>query len=385
MFDKFVKNKLIKSLKNIHYGQLTITTPDKEILEVRGENVGYKADVEFKDWRVVVNFALKGDVGFAADYRDGYIVTSNLLELINFALQNEKFFHGYADGKFMFRQLSKLLYLTKRNSLNGSKRNITAHYDLGNNFYQLWLDPSMTYSAALFNNESLTLKEAQQQKYDRLLDKMTPGTSILEIGCGWGGFATRAIERNHPIKCITLSPSQAQYAQQQLSNTLAQVVIEDYRNQSGQYDYIVSIEMLEAVGKKYWPTYFGKIKQLLKPGGKFLLQTIVIADELFDKYLKNADLIRTFIFPGGMLPSEKSLHDCLNMVGLESQEIFRFGKDYALTLELWLEQFRAKIAEVKQLGFDDEFIRLWECYLCACIAGFNSQRINVIQMEVVHG
>lgn len=385
MFDRLVKTRLVKLLDKIHHGQITITTPEGDVITAKGANDGYNADIILHDWRVVANLVLKGDVGFAADYRDGYFETSDLLNLICFGLQNESFFENYAYGNVFFKLLSKLLYLTKRNSLKGSRRNIQAHYDLGNNFYQLWLDPSMTYSAAIFQSEREDITTAQYQKYDRLLDKIKePSARILEIGCGWGGFAERAVARNHSIKGITLSQEQASYAQKRLENTKAQIAIEDYRHQEGSYDYIVSIEMLEAVGKKYWPIYFKKLKSLLKPSGKILLQTITIEDKFFDQYAKNADMIRTYIFPGGMLPSEEKLQNELHNAGLKCDETFRFGNDYALTLKIWLDKFKSKINEVKNIGFNDSFTRLWEFYLCACIAGFNSQRINVVQMEISH-
>lgn len=387
MFDKFVRNRLVKLLDKIHYGQITIITPEGEKITAKGISDGYNADIVLHDWRVIANLVVKGDVGFAADYRDGYFATTNLLKLIYFGLQNESFFENYAHGNIFFKLISKVLYLTKRNSLKGSKRNIEVHYDLGNNFYQLWLDSSMTYSAAIFRTEQQEqdITTAQYQKYDRLLDKISkPDANILEVGCGWGGFAERAVARNYNIKGITLSKEQASYAQKRLENTKAEIVIEDYRHQQGTYDYIVSIEMLEAVGKKYWPIYFNKLKSLLKPDGKILLQTITIADELFDQYAKNADMIRTYIFPGGMLPSEQKLNHQLDKAGLECTEVFRFANDYTLTLKVWLDRFKSRLNDIREIGFNNSFIRLWEFYLCACIAGFNSQRINVIQMEISH-
>ncbi len=209
-------------------------------------------------------------------------------------------------------------------------------------------------------------------------------STILDIGCGWGGFAERALSRSHKVKAITLSKQQARYIQQHLKHANIQIAIEDYRHQIGQYDYIVSIEMLEAVGKQYWSVYFRKLGELLKPGGKILLQTIVIADSLFEHYVKNADMIRTFIFPGGMLPCENILNYEISQSGLEFYEIFRFGNDYAKTLGIWLQEFKAKFEEIKNLGFEDEFIRLWEFYLSACSAGFANGRINVVQMEIGH-
>lgn len=386
MFDRLIKNRLLKLLQKTQYGTIDIQAPDNTKFHMKGQHDGHHASFILHDWRVIVNLILKGDVGFAEDYRDGYFETDNLLGLLNFGLQNEHLFSSYAHGNIIFKLFSKLLYLTKRNSLNGSKNNIKAHYDLGNNFYQLWLDPSMTYSSAIFNTDAKDITSAQHYKYDRLLDKIQkPCAKILEVGCGWGGFMERAINRQHSVKGITLSHQQLEYAQKRLQNTDAVVALEDYRHQNDSYDYIVSIEMLEAVGKKYWSVYFKKLKQLLKPGGKILLQTITIRDDLFDEYDKNADMIRTFIFPGGLLPSEQKITHELKKNNLVCNEIFRFGHDYATTLTVWLDKFKTKINDMKNIGFGGEFIRLWEFYLCGCIAGFNSQRVNVVQMDISHG
>ena len=385
MFDHFVRKKLISSLKKVKYGSLKITLPDNEVMTFRGKNPGKDADIQLLDWRVVANVSIKGDVGFAADYRDGYWSTDDLEKLISFGLQNDKLFEHYGNGSFFFKQLSKLLYLTKRNSLKGSKKNIQAHYDLGNEFYKLWLDPSMTYSSAIFHDDVHDLTTAQHNKYTRLLNKIDkPNVNILEVGCGWGGFAEQAVADGHTIKCITLSEEQAAYARERLKNKPATIVIEDYRIQQGQYDFIVSIEMLEAVGMRFWSVYFNKLKQLLKPGGKILLQTITIADDMFKHYSKNADMIRTFIFPGGMLPSEKELNKQFKNCGLVCTDIFRFGNDYSVTLNKWLHSFDISQDEVKKLGFDAGFIRLWRFYLAACSAGFSAGRINVVQMELHH-
>lgn len=385
MFDRLIKRRLLKSLTKTAYGSLTIELPDGKILCFKGKEPGLDADIKLFDLRVVANVMIKGDVGFAEDYRDGYWNTNDLENLISFGLQNDELFSQYGNGGIIFKQLSNIFYLTKRNNLKGSKKNIQAHYDLGNDFYKLWLDPSMTYSSAMFTYPEQCLTEAQHQKYDRLISKFTkPNANVLEIGCGWGGFAERAIEKGHSVKCITLSNQQALYAKDRLPQPNVVVEIEDYRKQKGKYDYIVSIEMLEAVGQKFWPVYFNKLKELLKPGGKILLQTITIADDVFKQYTKNADMIRTFIFPGGMLPSERELDRQFKKTGLICNDICRFGQDYALTLRHWLKAFDNAYQEVKKLGFDDEFIRLWRFYLAACSAGFDASRINVVQMELTH-
>ncbi len=385
MLDRLIQKRLLKSLNKTQYGSLTIELPDGAVFCFKGKDAGLDADIKLFDLRVVANLSIKGDVGFAEDYRNGYWTTNDLEKLISFGFQNDKLFQHYGNGGVIFKQFSKILYLTKRNNLKGSKKNIQAHYDLGNDFYKLWLDPSMTYSSAMFTYPEQCLTEAQHQKYDRLISKFTkPNASVLEVGCGWGGFAERAIDKGHSVKCITLSNEQANYAKNRLLDANAQIVIEDYRKQSGKYDYIVSIEMLEAVGKKFWPVYFNKLKELLKPGGKILLQTITIADDMFQQYTKNADMIRTFIFPGGMLPSERELNRQFKNTGLVCNDIYRFGQDYALTLRHWLKAFDNAYKEVKSLGFDDGFIRLWRFYLAACSAGFDAGRINVVQMEITN-
>ncbi|MCE2706416.1 MAG: cyclopropane-fatty-acyl-phospholipid synthase family protein [Proteobacteria bacterium] len=385
MFDNYLRKQLIMSLNKVKYGTLQITLPDGVTMQFMGDLPGGVADIHLSDWRVVANATIKGDVGFAADYRDGFWSTSNLEMLIRFGMENDKLFSHYGNGNIIFKQFSKLLYLTKRNSLKGSQKNIQQHYDLGNDFYQLWLDKSMTYSSAIFRDNCQDLTLAQYHKYERLLAKIDkPNAKILEIGCGWGGFAERALLKGHSLKGITLSNEQATYAQKRLGECNAEIVIEDYRVQSGTYDYIVSIEMFEAVGIRFWPVYFNKLKQLLKPGGKILLQTITIADDIFNHYTKNADMIRTFIFPGGMLPCEKELGRQFKQNGLVCKDVYRFGGDYSSTLQRWLHSFDNAYNQIKNLGFDDGFIRLWRFYLAASSAGFALGRINVIQFELEH-
>lgn len=384
MFENIIKKKLLKTLSLTKVGKLTIKLPDGEVLSFIGQSPGTYADIEVSDWQVVSNVTLKGDVGFAEDYRDGLWSTKNLIDLIKFGLENDDLFQTYGFAGFWFKQISKILYLTKRNSLTGSKKNIQAHYDLGNDFYELWLDESMTYSSALFINKKDSLQKAQQQKYDRIISKLDKSGNILEIGCGWGGFAERAHERGtFNIKGITLSTEQALYAKKRLGDN-TEIVIEDYRLQKGKYDSIVSIEMIEAVGEKYWPIYFKKIKDLLKPNGKAVIQGITIADDLFNQYKKSADMIRTFIFPGGMLISEKILNKELKKNGLITTDIYHFGQDYSLTLKHWLHNFDEKTEEIKKLGFDMGFIRLWRFYLASCSAEFASGKINVIQVVIEH-
>jgi len=384
MFEGIVKNKFLKSLDKIGYGQLTVTLPEGDDLVFKGEQAGPVADLQIEDWRTIVNLSFKGDVGFAEDYRDGYWQTSNLTNLILFALENENVLESYIDGNLFFKQLSKISYLTKRNTLRGSKKNIHDHYDLGNDFYELWLDPTMTYSSALYHQEGESLESAQYNKYDRIINRIDQSGSLLEVGCGWGGFAEQALNKNdYAYKGITLSTEQQKYAAQRLSGKSG-FVLEDYRHQKGQYDSIVSIEMFEAVGQSFWPTYFQKLKSLLKPGGKAVIQSIVIADDLFEDYRKGADMIRTFIFPGGMLPSVEQLNKQVSKAGMKISDNHAFGTDYASTLKEWLVKFKSQDNQLVSMGYDKPFQRMWEFYLASCIATFSTARTDVVQLEVQH-
>lgn len=231
------------------------------------------------------------------------------------------------------------------------------------------------------------LLSSQNNKYDRILDKISKNSArILEIGCGWGGLIKRSAHRGlkHSFRGLTLSYHQAYHAKEILAKSSPEILIKDYRKESDRFDYIISIEMLEAVGKRYWPQYFKKIKELLNEKGKFILQTIIIDDSIFKRYLKNSDMIRTFIFPGGLLPNEKSIYKQLEKANLLCNDVFKFGQDYEKTIKIWLNNFLKNKNRIMSLGFDDKFIRMWEFYLAECIAGFSHGRINVIQMEITH-
>jgi cyclopropane-fatty-acyl-phospholipid synthase len=274
--------------------------------------------------------------------------------------------------------------LFTQNTLKGSRKNIHAHYDLGNDFYKLWLDQTMTYSSAIFHDQNDDLEKAQHSKYDRIINRLGASGRVLEIGCGWGGFAERALQtRDYAIKGLTISNEQHAFATERLGQK-AEIALEDYRLQTGRYDNIVSIEMFEAVGENYWPLYFNKLKSLLADNGKALVQTITIGEDYFDRYRQGGDAIRTFIFPGGMLPSPKRFEEESVKAGFKLTDAFAFGQDYARTLELWLERFEERLGEVRALGFDEKFIRMWRFYLTSCIASFKIGRTNVMQMELQH-
>ncbi|QLE79551.1 class I SAM-dependent methyltransferase [Francisella sp. Scap27] len=385
MFEKSIKKNLLNSLKNIVYGEIYLTTPEGETFHQKGSKSGETADLKLKDWRTVVNLKFKSDIGFAADYRDGYWETSDLKALIRLGIDNEEAFGQYMKPNIFYKLLQKLSYLTKRNTIEQSKKNIYEHYDLGNDFYSLWLDKTMTYSSALYKDESETLEQAQINKYNNIIKTFDKkDASILEVGCGWGGFAEVATEQGFSVKGITLSTEQHNYAAKRLTGKNASIVIEDYRIQKGLYDYIVSIEMIEAVGRKYWNTYFSTLKSLLKKDGKIVIQSILIDDCIFDEYAAGTDMIRTFIFPGGFLPSLEQINIELKKVGLKCVNKESFGKDYAKTLDIWDNNFIAKKNELIKLGFDKRFQRMWRFYLTSCSAAFGHGRIDVAQLEITH-
>ncbi len=385
MIAQYAATKLFRQLDTIEEGTIQVTTPDGKVRVFEGRKPGDRANLELHDWTVITNMARKGDIGFAEDYREGRWNTDNLTALVSLGLINKKALDNYVIGKKSARFLSMFSYLFRANTLKGSKRNIHEHYDLGNDFYKLWLDPTMTYSSALYKAANEPLALAQYNKYDRILNCLEADTgSVLEVGCGWGGFAERALTKgDYNIKGITLSEEQHNFAKDRL-NGQAEIALEDYRVQDSKFDRIVSIEMFEAVGEQYWPTYFKKISALLKEKGKAVIQTITINEEDFPRYRKGGDFIRSFIFPGGMLPSPSRFEEEANKAGLKVGAPFFFGQHYGRTLSTWLEMFDDKHDEVKALGFDDGFIRLWRFYLAACAAGFRTGRTDVMHVELSH-
>ena len=385
MLAKIISDRLLKKLGRLESGQLDLTLPNGRQYVFEGKSTGSKASIALHSWQVLSNLMQKGDVGFAEDYRDGLWETNDLLALTHLGLSNQSAMNTMIAGNKMSRFIGMLSYLMNLNTLKGSRKNIQAHYDLGNDFYRLWLDPTMSYSAALYQNDDDSLQQAQLNKYDRLIAKLPQRSGrLLEVGCGWGGFAERAMQQgDYAIKGITLSDEQHAYAQNRLGQN-AEIALEDYRLQDKQYDNIVSIEMFEAVGERYWKTYFSMLKQCLSRHGKALVQTITINEADFEQYRKGSDFIRSFIFPGGMLPSPSRFNQEAAQAGLKVNDQYFFAEGYAKTLEVWLENFDHKKAEVKQLGFDDRFIRLWRFYLAACAAGFRTRKTNVMQVELVH-
>lgn len=385
MLARNAADKFFRTLDNLEYGQLELTTPDGKVRNFAGQKPGPSSRIVLNDWSVLGNLALKGDTGFAEAYKSGNWDTDNLKNLLILALKNDTVISPYLFGSKLMQVVSKLSYYLRLNTISGSRRNIHAHYDLGNRFYELWLDPGMTYSAAIFKDKQDNLDAAQLNKYDRIIDRLSHRSGrLLEIGCGWGAFAERALQRgDYAVQGLTISTEQHTYAQQRLGGQ-ADIRLEDYRLQQGKFQNIVSIEMFEAVGERYWRTYFSKLKDLLHHDGRAVIQTITIDEKHFDKYRKSGDVIRDYIFPGGMLPSPSRFCDEARAADFKVNDVYKFGEDYALTLEHWLARFEKAQDEVLALGFDHEFIRLWKFYLAACIAGFRTGRTDVMQVELQH-
>ncbi len=372
---------LSSQLGRLEHGRLTIVLPGGKPLHF-GSGEAH-ATVILNSYRPVSKFLLQGDLAFAESYLDGEWECPDLTALFNLVLKNESVFALENKGSWRVKWLNRLRHLMNANSRRGSKRNIAYHYDLGNRFYESWLDRTMTYSSALFEGEE-TLEEAQQTKYRAIADMadLKAGERILEIGCGWGGFSElAATEYSCRIEGLTLSKEQLEYARDRYNDAdighLATASLLDYRDSKGQYDKIVSIEMFEAVGYENWDTYFDILWQRLKPGGTAVLQTILIEDERFENYRQNVDFIQRYIFPGGLLPSVEALSRTLERHDLTLEDQHLFGASYARTCEIWQRDFQHAWDQISAMGFDNRFKRMWEYYLSYCEAGFRAGTIDV--------
>ena len=315
-----------------------------------------------------------------------------MTNLIRFGIRNQQVLKRAVLGHPILRLGYRLKHLLRANTRKGSRRNISAHYDLGNDFYRLWLDPSMTYSSAVFDGDnSRSLESAQREKYQQVLANSgaQKGDIVLEIGCGWGGFAEHAASAGVNVHGITLSREQLAFADNRMQKAgldqSVELELRDYRDLTGEYDHIVSIEMLEAVGEEYWPVYFVKLKQLLRPKGRAVIQVITIDDDYFDEYRKRTDFIQQHIFPGGLLPSVARLQSLSADHQLKVLKVKPFGKDYAETIRRWQQKFEATTQTILDQGFDDSFLRLWRCYFNYCEAGFDEGRINVVHLVLENG
>ena len=380
---------MLKMLAAIRHGAILLRTPDGATL-LFGD-ASFPVSLELNNWNMCAATLRSGDIGFAETFIAGDWHSDNLPALIELLVRNRAAIEALIYGSWWGSLLYRARHLLNRNSRAGSKKNIHAHYDIGNRFYQLWLDPSMTYSSALFPaGGGDDLEQAQLAKYRRILDQLQlqTGAKVLEIGCGWGGFAEIAArEQGAHITGLTLSGEQLGYARERLDAAglagSADLQLCDYRDCHGQYDAIASIEMFEAVGQSYWPSYFACIARNLKSGGRACIQTIVIADELFERYSKGTDFIQQYIFPGGMLPSPAQFRRCAAEHGLAVADEFCFGLDYAHTLRQWRHSFCAQRAALAQQGFDTQFLHTWEFYLAYCEAAFRAANTDVIQFTLV--
>jgi len=371
-------------------GQLSFLLPDQRELIFKNAEDGPTAVIDIHNYAFIKSVLVGGDVGFADSYIQGMWSTPDLTAVLRFFSVNFEAAGQLARGGWIVRSMNMLRHMFgRRNSRGGAKKNIMAHYDLGNEFYERWLDPSMTYSSALFDSPNQSLQQGQMNKYREICDRIHagPDSEILEIGCGWGGFAEYAAKnRGSKVTCLTISPSQRDYAaarmQREGLSDRVDIRLEDYRDHEGSYSGLASIEMFEAVGEAYWPSYFSKIYSSLEAGGRAALQIITIDDNLFERYRQRVDFIQQHIFPGGMLISEDVLKQQFARAGLRHDGVSYFGQDYARTCREWARAFNGSWEEICTLGFDEPFRRLWNFYLSYCEAGFSDARINVGHFQV---
>jgi cyclopropane-fatty-acyl-phospholipid synthase len=376
----------LRMLSKIQRGNLHIVTPGGEVLKFGDQQLAQSVILTIHDWQACRKIMQGGDIGFAECYEAGWVSTSDLTALLRLAIQNDSALDKAIFGGKLMGLWYKLKHLLRPNTRKGSRKNIHAHYDIGNSFYQLWLDASWTYSSAIFYGDyQISLQEAQYRKYQRIIDVLglKEGDRVLEIGCGWGGFAEHASSRGIHVHGVTISPSQLEIAEQRIKQLERQDLVKlelcDYRDLEGSYDAIVSIEMFEAVGEEYWPIYFKTVNQRLKAGGKALIQTITIDEARFERYRSGTDFIQQYIFPGGMLPSPPRFVQLAQQHGLQTRDQYAFGKDYAETLRRWNHDFENNIDGIHGLGFGTAFQRIWQLYFSYCEAGFDEGRTDVFQ------
>ncbi|MEP7029980.1 MAG: cyclopropane-fatty-acyl-phospholipid synthase family protein, partial [Pseudolabrys sp.] len=378
----FFVRQLQRLLSQAVCGDITIVLPNGEALHHQSANPGPSANLVIRRWRTVWRLMIGGEMAFAETYIAGEWWTPNLVAFLEFGARNDTSMQHAISGTVMQRLLRRLHHWRNRNTRKGSRRNIAAHYDLGNAFYRLWLDRSMQYSSALFTNPDQPLEAAQDNKLSRVLELLdiAGGERILEIGCGWGALMEK-LAPHCDIIGITLSVEQLAFAQERLASKSScgrtQLRLQDYRDVPERFDRIVSIEMIEAVGEQYWAAYFEKLRSTLTPDGTVLLQAITIAEDRFEKYRQQPDFIQRYIFPGGVLPTADIIRRQAARAGLELTAHEPFGESYARTLAAWRERFLAAWPEIERLGFDAAFKRMWEYYLCYCEAGFCNGAIDV--------
>ena len=373
----------LQLLQGLRHGSLTLQLPDGTVQRF-GSGQGPLATMRLNNWNVFGASLKSGDIGFAESYIAGDWSTPQLTDLLRLLIANRGALEDMVYGSWIGRLAYRLRHLLHRNSKANSRKNIHAHYDLGNAFYELWLDETMNYSSALFERPDQDMVEAQHAKVRRALRMagVQPGDRVLEIGCGWGALAEKAItEFDATVTGVTLSTEQLAFAQKR--NPGADLRLQDYRDiADAPFDAICSIEMVEAVGREYWDTYFGAVARLLKPGGRACIQSITIRDDLFERYIAGTDFIQQYIFPGGCLPSPSQFRAAAERAGLQVVDQFHFGIDYARTLWHWRQRFLQQQDRVQPLGFDARFMRTWEFYLAYCEAAFAEGNTDVVQFTL---
>ncbi|MGP6088804.1 class I SAM-dependent methyltransferase [Antarctobacter jejuensis] len=380
--------RVFEMANRMERGTLDFVLDDGRVFRARGRAAGPVAELRLHDDDVFARLIREGDLGFCEAYLDQWWSTPDLIGFLDLVHANEEMFDGYPGGGLV-RAFERFRFWLQSNSKRQARKNISHHYDLGNDFYRLWLDDTMTYSSALFMTGQESLEKAQEAKYASMVDQMgaQPGDHVLEIGCGWGGFAEYAAkERGLRVTGLTISKEQFNYAQERIARAgLSDRVdfkLQDYRDERGTYDGIASIEMFEAVGEKYWPVYFDAVRARLKPGKTATLQIITVQHKRWEIYRRGVDFIQKYIFPGGMLPSPEVLRAEVEKAGLHVVRSLEFGESYSQTLRRWHETFNDRWDEVASLGFDDRFRRMWNFYLASCAATFHSGNCDVTQITI---
>jgi len=376
-------------LRTMDCGRLDIKLPDGRVFRAEGREPGPVAEMHVHNRDIFARLIREGDLGFCDAYLEQWWSSPDLQAFMDLVHRgNDSVYDGFP-GQGLVRAYERLRFWLQRNHRKQARKNISYHYDLGNDFYKLWLDETMTYSSALFETGQEPLERAQQAKYASMIDQMgaREGDHILEIGCGWGGFAEYAArERGLKVTGLTISEEQFNFAKERIEKAglsgQVELKLQDYRDERGQYDGVASIEMFEAVGEKYWPVYFDTLRERLRPGRNATLQIITVADRRWEIYRRGVDFIQKHIFPGGMLPCPRVLHEQVERAGLSVVGSMEFGPSYDLTLRRWHETFNKKWDEIAEMGFDDRFRRMWNFYLTACAAAFDSATVDVTQITV---
>ena len=381
--------RLLVLLKKGQNGCIDFVLDDGRTFRAEGPHPGPVCEIQIHNFGIFERLLREGQLGFCDAYLDGQWSTPDLQAFMDYIhADNDEVFDSFP-GQKLVQFYERLRFWMQGNSKGQARKNISYHYDLGNDFYKLWFDKTMTYSSALFETGQESLEEAQTAKYASMVDQMgvNAGDHVLEIGCGWGGFAEYAAkERGLSVTCLTISKEQIKYAQDRINaaglQDLVTLKLQDYRDETGVYDGIASIEMFEAVGEKYWPSYFQTVHDRLKPGGQATLQIITVRDDRFEIYRKSVDFIQKYIFPGGMLPSPLVLSKQAQEAGLKVVKSIEFGESYSETLRRWHDTFNDKWDQVLAMGFDDRFRRMWNFYLTSCAATFHYGNCDVTQITI---